>query len=394
MNTATTTFFFWGLGALGLFGAVAAACGTDGSDDPMADAIPFDGGPTTAPEAQCATDADCPSSETCQTVAAFEFTTRRCVPLGGRDGGGDAMTDGDGAAMDAPQGPTDASAMTDGDGRADGSGTVGVFFDAGSVDLNRVWGSAPNDVFVVGNGGTVLHYDGAGWSPMAIATTKDLLGVWGTGANDVWAVGEETSAHYDGQGWQLVSLAPFPWSTYYDVWGITPDNYQAGHSGGWFIRWNGSAWVDATNPGEPQKNGIHGCAANDIWGTDEALGWIAHFDGSQWTNVRTTAGVGRYGVYCRGTDDVFFVGEQGSVLHKNGGQYDEEASGTRETLREVAPRGSEMVAVGTRGTIVVRNAQGTWNVQASGTTADLRGVWFGSDGVGFAVGQRGTILRL
>ena len=47
-------------------------------------------------------------------------------------------------------------------------------------DLHSVWGSSATDVFVVGDAGTVLHYDGSAWSKMNCGTSANLKGVWGT----------------------------------------------------------------------------------------------------------------------------------------------------------------------------------------------------------------------
>jgi hypothetical protein len=41
------------------------------------------------------------------------------------------------------------------------------------------------------NDGTIVHYDGASWKPMDPGTTGVLNGVWGSSANDVWAVGDD-----------------------------------------------------------------------------------------------------------------------------------------------------------------------------------------------------------
>ena len=60
------------------------------------------------------------------------------------------------------------------------SGTTYVLYD--------VWGSN-NDVYAVGNSGTILHYDGSSWSAMSSGTTNILYGVWGSSNNDVYAVG-------------------------------------------------------------------------------------------------------------------------------------------------------------------------------------------------------------
>ena len=40
--------------------------------------------------------------------------------------------------------------------------------------LRGVWGSSGSDVFAVGAYGTIVHYDGAGWSAMSSGTTEEL----------------------------------------------------------------------------------------------------------------------------------------------------------------------------------------------------------------------------
>jgi hypothetical protein len=42
-------------------------------------------------------------------------------------------------------------------------------------DLSAVWGSSATDVFAVGDAGTIFHYDGSTWSPMASGTSQDFL---------------------------------------------------------------------------------------------------------------------------------------------------------------------------------------------------------------------------
>jgi hypothetical protein len=66
------------------------------------------------------------------------------------------------------------------------------------TSFSGVWGSAPNDAWIVGgnSGVTLLHWDGTAWS-IAISPTLGLLeGVWGSGPDDVWAVGSGVILHH------------------------------------------------------------------------------------------------------------------------------------------------------------------------------------------------------
>src|SRR5439155_24543276 len=54
--------------------------------------------------------------------------------------------------------------------------------------LYGVWGSGPSDVFTVGKGGVILHWDGISWVTEPSGSTADLRAVWGDGG-EVFAVG-------------------------------------------------------------------------------------------------------------------------------------------------------------------------------------------------------------
>jgi hypothetical protein len=72
--------------------------------------------------------------------------------------------------------------------------------------LRSIWGSSAQDVFVVGDSGVVLRFDGAAWRPQTAPTTRDLRGVWGRGPTEVYAVGDSgTVLRYDGVRWQPVA---------------------------------------------------------------------------------------------------------------------------------------------------------------------------------------------
>lgn len=55
--------------------------------------------------------------------------------------------------------------------------------------LYGVWGSSPSDVWAVGLGGEIFHWNGSEWLRNESGTTERLRGIWGSGASDLWAVG-------------------------------------------------------------------------------------------------------------------------------------------------------------------------------------------------------------
>lgn len=69
----------------------------------------------------------------------------------------------------------------------------------------KVWGSARDDVFIVGQGGVLFHYDGTAWSRRTSPTRSTLLTVAGNGPTGVLAVGGPPPAflEYDGAAWNV-----------------------------------------------------------------------------------------------------------------------------------------------------------------------------------------------
>src|SRR5215470_5759281 len=112
--------------------------------------------------------------------------------------------------------------------------------------LTSVWGTGGH-VFVVGVGGIVLHSSDGGrtFLPESSGVNSTLLCVWGTGPGDVWAVGEEgTIVHSDGKAWgRQAALSGFAGTTLTSVWGSsTRDIYVTG-GGGVLLHWDGKGWT-------------------------------------------------------------------------------------------------------------------------------------------------------
>ena len=45
--------------------------------------------------------------------------------------------------------------------------------------INACWGTSSNDMFIVGNGGLIYHYDGTRFDSMKSNTTQDMQSIWG-----------------------------------------------------------------------------------------------------------------------------------------------------------------------------------------------------------------------
>jgi hypothetical protein len=81
----------------------------------------------------------------------------------------------------------------------------------GDQTLRAVWVRAQDDAWVVGDGGTILHYNGSAFQRVESPTTNPLYAVWGVAANDVYAAGYNTVLHWNGTAWKAMSM-PRTWT--------------------------------------------------------------------------------------------------------------------------------------------------------------------------------------
>lgn len=100
-----------------------------------------------------------------------------------------------------------------------------------SVTLFSIWGASANDIWAVGDKGTIRHVTNANaerWEIVESPTTESLRSVYGFAANDVWAVGDKGAIlHWDGKEWKA-SVAAFQVNRkkpdLHGVWGSGPND--------------------------------------------------------------------------------------------------------------------------------------------------------------------------
>jgi hypothetical protein len=88
---------------------------------------------------------------------------------------------------------------------------TGLIGDTPENNLMDIWGSGPEDIYVVGFKGIILHFDGTTWTKMDSGTSENLRGVWGYVLKDqngsplkkeLFAVGDNgTIRRYNGSDW-------------------------------------------------------------------------------------------------------------------------------------------------------------------------------------------------
>jgi hypothetical protein len=237
--------------------------------------------------------------------------------------------------------------------------------------LLSVWGSSPSDVWTVGgprgNAGfktLVLHLEAKGWRRLDPGGTDTYWWVTGTSAQDVWFVGENGRiTHWDGAAFKEMSSGTK--ATLFGAWASSPKD----------------AWVVGGTP----EGGTN--APNDV---------LLHWDGAAWTPVAVPAPAGRafFKVWGSSADDVYVVGEAGTVWHLSGGAWKSEnpkaAHGTLLTVNGCGK--GDVYAVGNRD---VLHSDGTsWTTVPLTLFNDVNGVSCGSPGAVVLVGSGGSKQRL
>lgn len=178
--------------------------------------------------------------------------------------------------------------------------------------LNAVWGLDSAHVYAVGEGDgmsqvpRLFQWDGTAWTDVPLAAefgSGQLYGVWGSSPDNLYVVGTMV-LHWNGEGWTREFV--HEWSDgWQDVWGTGPDDVYL--VGGRLAHWNGSAW-SSTVPG---AQAVWGSGPNDVYVTG---GNTRHFNGTAWTPVNIETASNLWDIGGTSARSVWAVGEGGAVM--------------------------------------------------------------------------------
>jgi len=269
--------------------------------------------------------------------------------------------------------------------------------------LFSVWGSASDDVWAVGadpddgEGPLVLHFDGAQWTRHVTGVTGNLWWVFGFAGGPVYMGGERgTILRYDGSSFE--SMTTPGTATVFGIWGAAPDDVWAvgggagGSSGAFAWRLSGDTWSDAAGfPAELAATDavwkVFGRARDDVWmvGTN---GLALHHDGTEFTQPRSATTRSLFTVHGNG-DRLVAVGGFGTgtlVEHDGTGWRDATPIGAVQLIG-VCVSDDAAYAVGTDG-MVYRDGGDGWEIEPHRTRViqPLHAVWIDPDGGAWAVG--------
>ena len=195
-------------------------------------------------------------------------------------------------------------------------------------DYAHIYSTAPDNIWLVGQYGTVMQWDGHAWRfhhPPALpgqeAAQQYAFSIAGLGPRDMWLVYGTTLQHWDGTTWTIRDAAPTTGNPAFDsVWEAPNGDVWATMSNGQIDRsLGGGAFVKVDTGCQCFLGTIWGLAPDDFWIT--ALpGTIFHSDGHTFTaSASTPAVVGSFVGAAR--NDVWCTGVDGVVMHWNGASW-------------------------------------------------------------------------
>jgi hypothetical protein len=236
--------------------------------------------------------------------------------------------------------------------------------------LLSVWGTGPEDVWTVGAGGQVLHFDGCEWSTLDSGTTADLWWVFGFKDGPTFMMGSEGTALQYTPDSGFVAMDTGVDVTLFGVWGPSPDRL-----------WSIGFAPDNSEPSVILQ--YDGSAWSPVTGLPESITDTSHF----------------FKVWGTSADDVWVVGRDDIILHWDGQSWSEDKSGLDEDWVTVTGRVKEsgtpdIIIVGGRnqGTILQKTSSGWKSVGPEGYPP-LQGVCVQPDGTAIATGVGATILQ-
>jgi hypothetical protein len=233
-------------------------------------------------------------------------------------------------------------------------------------ELLAVGGTSWHDVWIVGAGGTLLHFDGCDWASVPSGTTEDLWWVHAFGDGHAVVSGAGGTLLHVHLGEAPVAVETGTSSILFGVWGASPDDL-------WTVGFEpkgGGAVVLRVRKGEVESIPV------------------PIPDGAAVAAPFKVAG--------SGPSDVWIVGRDDLVLHYDGLTLTPTptGAGTDGDWVTVAMDGGQPLLVGgaSNARIATRSDVG-WTVLAPDFVPALQGVCVAPDGARWATGVAATILR-
>jgi hypothetical protein len=192
-----------------------------------------------------------------------------------------------GTRLYAVHAPPDGPAMVVGQGGAGfvrGAGGWSPIFIPAPATLLDIEGPSATDRIVVGDSGTVMHFDGTTWrlEPTGVATS--VRSVWYDGTRALAVGANGVALVREGGSWRQVQSGTTRFLRH--IGGRSWDNLYVAGDTGTLLRWDGARFAEEAIETSRTLRGVWMWNPRDIYVVGD-LGIILHFDGLTWTQVYT-----------------------------------------------------------------------------------------------------------
>ncbi len=265
------------------------------------------------------------------------------------------------------------------------------------------------DAWVVGDSGTILHWNGNSWSSVNSPTAVNLYSVFFVNASSGWAVGGSSNngviLHYNGSWsvWNKISFSGNASGTdtiNAPLYSVTMnDTGMAGlavGAGGIALGWNGAAWFGMTNVSSNTLRSvgmIHN--SNDAWAVGDK-GTILHWNGTAWVNMTSPTTANLYTIQMINDTNAWAGGgnsSSGVLINLNGAvwnvwnkiNFGGQVNNTAGYVTDLINATIYSISLG--------NATSAWAVGGKGTVLYWTGTeWAGQTNVSSGVNLKGVSM--
>ena len=275
------------------------------------------------------------------------------------------------------------------------------------IDTSYIWNSVPletsedilgsfiiseNNMWLVGNSGLLIHFDGDNWSTVDVGTTEDLNDIYFTDENNGFVVGSNgTFLTYDGSAW--ASIDTDTTGNYNGVAFADADNGYIVGDDGFVLKYSSGTFttepaIDGDDTISSDFYDIATVDANNYWVCGKSK-YIVNYDGTDWTGEKI-GGKDHYAIWFNNANDGWVSSKDGRLQQYNGSEWTEIKSDA-DDLFGICFDGTTGYAVGKDGDMVIYNGS-EWKKITSGSSKTLQTVYL-KDGFGIAAGDDGTLIN-
>ena len=191
-------------------------------------------------------------------------------------------------------------------------------------DLYGIWVFDSQNIFWVGEAGTILRYDGQQLALMDSGVGVDLYGIWGSSLGDIWVTGADgVLLHYDGASWSQYQLPEdVPRQNIRYIWGYGPQAIYICGDDRLLLFYDGFEWssIETKLSKDSNLHSIWGTGPFDVYIASD-FGKLLHWDGEK-IDVQVIAdGAGLFHIDGSGPDDIRVATMNGTIYHFDGTEW-------------------------------------------------------------------------